>query len=85
MIQVSNIRPDYHAPPSKNVTSIYLERFLKELADDQYSSIIKSSIYSIKHMYIQYSTTAVDYPEIGGLMEVSMLYLQILRFYLVGQ
>ena len=62
-------------------TFFYLGRFLRKLADDQYSIITKESIYHIKHMYIQPFTT-----EMGSLMEVStMFYMQILRFYLVRQ
>ncbi len=85
------------APPSKNAVSAFqisckllsftLEDFsLKKLADDQCSSITKGSIYLyMNHMYIQPFTTKVDWPEIGCLMEVSVLYMQILRFYLGRQ
>ncbi len=67
-------------------TFFYIERFLKKLADDQNSSINKGSIYQIKHMYIQPFTTVVDRPEIwcfGSIYYV--LYLRILRFYVVWQ
>ena len=55
-------------------TFFYIERYLKKLADDQYSSITKGSIYHIKHMYIQPFTTIVDWPEIWCLMEVSSMF-----------
>ncbi len=55
-------------------TFFYLGRFLKKLADDQYSSITKDSIYHIKHMYIQPFTTIVDWPEIVCFMEVSTMF-----------
>ncbi len=54
--------------------SCYLERFLKELAGDQCSSLTKGSIYHIKHMYIQPFTTVVDWPGIWCLMEVSTMF-----------
>ncbi len=54
-------------------TSFYLGRFLKKLADDQYSSITKGSIYNIKDMYIPPFTT-VDWPEIWSLMDVSTMF-----------
>ncbi len=77
---------DISAPPSKNTVStfhilwklifFYLGRFLKKLADDQYSSITKGSIYCINQMYIQPFTTVVDWSEIGCLMEVfTMFYI----------
>ncbi len=56
------------APLSKNAvsafqitykhTSFYLERLLKKLADDQFSSITKGSICYVKHtcMYLQLFT-----------------------------
>ena len=34
-------------------TSFYLGKFLKKLADDQYASIAKSSIFYIKHIHLQ--------------------------------
>ncbi len=53
----------YPAPPNKKrsicisdfkqTTFFYLERYLKKLADDQFSSMPKSSIYHTKHIYIQ--------------------------------
>ncbi len=55
-------------------TFLYLGRFLKKLADDQYSSIFKGSIYHIKHMLIQPLTMGVDWPEIACLMEVSTMF-----------
>ena len=46
----------------------------------------KGIIYHIEHMYIQPFTQVVDWPEMWRLMEVStVLYLQILRFYLGRQ
>ncbi len=42
-------------------TFFYLERFLKKLVDDQYSSITKGSIYYSKHMYIQPFSMEVDW------------------------
>ena len=58
------------APLSKNAVSafqiarktnfFYLGRFLKNLADDQCSSITKGRIYHIKHMTIQPSTIEVN-------------------------
>ncbi len=76
---------DISAAPSKSLRSVcisdfmqttffYLERFLQKLADDQYSSITKGSIYHIKHMYIQPFTTIVDWSEIRCLMEVSAMF-----------
>ncbi len=72
------------APPRKNAVSafqvssklllFYLGRFLKKLADDQCSSITKGSIYHIKYMYIHPFTIVVNWPEIGGLMEVSTMF-----------
>ena len=53
-------------------TLFSLERFLKKLADDQYSSITKGSIYHI--LYIQPFTTIVDWAEIWRLMEVSTMF-----------
>ncbi len=42
----------------------YLRRFLKKkIADDQYSSITRGSIYRIKHMSIQLSVMEVDKPD----------------------
>ncbi len=41
-------------------TFFYLGRFLKKLADDQFSSVIKGSIYHIKHMPMQPFTMGVD-------------------------
>ncbi len=55
-------------------TFFYFERFLKKLADDQYSSITKGSIYNFKHVYIQPFTTVVDWPEIWCLMEVTTMF-----------
>ncbi len=55
-------------------TFFYLGRFLKKLADDQYSSITKGSIKHIKHMYIHHFTTVVNWPEIGCWMEVSTMF-----------
>ena len=59
------------------ITFFYLGRFLKKLADDQWSSTTKGSIYHTKHMYIQPLTTIlVDWSEIGCLVEVSaMVYI----------
>ena len=55
-------------------TFFYLGRFLKKLADDQYSSIIKDSIYHIKLISIQPFTMAVDWHGTGCLMEVSVMF-----------
>ena len=55
-------------------TFFYLGKFLKKLADDQCSSISKSSIYYIKHRHIQSFSMGVDLPEIGCLMEVSTMF-----------
>ncbi len=55
-------------------TFFYLGRFLKKLADDQWSSITKGSIYHIKHIYIQPFTTVVEWPDIRCLMEVSTMF-----------
>ena len=55
-------------------TFFYLGRFQKKIPDDQCSSITKGSIYQIKHMAIQPFTMGVDSPEIGCLMEVSILF-----------
>ena len=49
-------------------------RFLKKLADDQCSSLTKGSIFHIKNMYIQPSTTVVDWPEMWHLMKVSAMF-----------
>ncbi len=49
-------------------------RFMKKLADDQCFSPIKGSIYHIKHTSIQPFTMGVDLPEIGCLMEVSIMF-----------
>ncbi len=54
-------------------TVFYFGRFLKKLADDRYSSITKGSIYHIKHMFIQPFTMDMGWPEIGCLMEVSVM------------
>ncbi len=54
-------------------TVFYLGRFLKQIADDQCSSITKGNIYHIKHMSIQPFTMGVDWPEIGCLIEVSVM------------
>ena len=62
-------------------------KFLKKLADDQWSSITKGSIYYIKHMNIQPFSMVVDWPEIwmfNGSIYYA-LYLHILHFYFVGQ
>ncbi len=70
-------------------TFLYLERFLKKLVDDQFSSIpfrkAVSSIYET-HIHTTFYHSS-DLTRIWGLMEVStnVLYLQILRFYLVRQ
>ncbi len=67
-------------------TFFYLERFMKKLADDQCSSITRSSTYYIKHMYIHPFTTVVDLPEIGCVMEVSTVFYTLFAdtaFYLV--
>ncbi len=37
-------------------TFFNLERFMKKLADDQYSSIAKGSIYHIKHIHTTFTT-----------------------------
>ena len=65
----------------------YLERFLKKLADNQSSSITKGSINHINHMYIHPFTTVVVWPEIGCLMEVSIMFYacRYCVFYLVRQ
>ena len=47
---------------------------MKKLADDQCFSPIKGSIYHIKHTSIQPFTMGVDLPEIGCLMEVSIMF-----------
>ncbi len=47
---------------------------MKKLADDQFSSITKGSIYHIKRMYIEPFTTVVDWPEIRCLMEVYTMF-----------
>ena len=61
---------------SIQTTFFYLGRLMKKLADDQCSSITNGSISSIPNMYIQPSTTVVDWPEIRYLMEVStMVYI----------
>ncbi len=49
---------------SYKLLSFTLERVLKKLADNQYSSITKGSIHHVKHMYIQPFTTVVDWSEI---------------------
>ncbi len=46
------------------ITFFYLGRYLKKLADDQFSSLTKGRIYHINHMYIQPFTQVVDWPEI---------------------
>ncbi len=55
-------------------TFFSLGRFLKKLADDQCSSITKGSIYHIKHIDIQPFIMGVDWPEIGRLMEASIMF-----------
>ena len=80
--KVANLHKSYNI----QTTLFCLERFPKKLADDQFSSITKDSIYHIKHMYIQPFTS-------GGLTRNWMfkgsiyivLHLQILCFDLVGQ
>ncbi len=47
---------------------------MKELADDQCSSITKGSIYNMNHMSIQSFTVEVDWAEIGRLMDVSIVF-----------
>ncbi len=67
-------------------TFFCLGKYLKKLADDQRFSITKEGIYHIKHMHIQPFTAVVDWPVLmfnGSIYYV--LYLQILRFYLVQQ
>ena len=55
-------------------TFFYHGRYLKKLADDQCSLITKGSIYHIKHMSIQPFTKGVNWPEIGCLMEVCLIF-----------
>ena len=69
-------------PPRKNAVSafqisckllfFYLGRFLKNLAEDQCSSITKAVSTTFNIMYIQPFITVVDWTEILRLMEVSM-------------
>ena len=54
-------------------TFFYLGKFLKKSTDDQCSPRTKDSIYHIKHMSIQPFTMGVDWPEIGRLVEVSIM------------
>ena len=54
--------------------SFTLKDSFKKLADDQYSSITKGTIYHIKHLYIKHFTTVAYWPEIGCLMEVSTMF-----------
>ena len=85
----------YSAPPSKNAVSaildfvqtsfFYLERLLSKLADDQ-CSCIKGSIFNIKHInrtFYYSSWLTWNWMFNGSIFNV--LYLQILRFYLVRQ
>ncbi len=51
-------------------TFFYLERFVKKLADDRWSSITKGSIYHLKHKSIQPFNMGVD----GCFMEVSIMF-----------
>ncbi len=55
-------------------TFFFHGRFLKKIADDQCSSITKGSIHNIKHMSILPFTVAVDWPESGCLMGVSIMF-----------
>ncbi len=55
-------------------TLFCLRRFLKKLADDQYSSISKGSIYYIKHTSIEPFAMGMGWPEINHLMEVSIMF-----------
>ena len=75
----------YTAPQSENavcvnsdymqITFFHLGIFLKKLADDQCSSITEGIIYHIKHnVSIQPFTIEIDWPEIGHLMEVSIMF-----------
>ncbi len=48
-----------------------LGKFLQWLADDQFSSITKGSIYYVKHMYTQPFSMEVDWQEIWHQMDVS--------------
>ena len=50
-----------------------LGRFVKKIADDQYSSVSKGRIYHIKHMSIQPFALGMVWPEIGCLMEVPIM------------
>ena len=70
----------------------YPERFLKKLADDKillkkYSSITKGSIYHIKHYVhtIFYHTSGLSRNWVFNGSIYYVLYLQILRSYLVAQ
>ncbi len=67
-------------------TFFSFERFLKNLADDLYSSIPKGSIYHIKHVKhttFYYSSGLNKIMFNGSIYYI--LHLQILRFYLVRQ
>ncbi len=73
-------------------TFFYPERFLKKLADDKillkkYSSITKGSIYHIKHYVhtIFYHTSGLSRNWVFNGSIYYVLYLQILRSYLVAQ
>ena len=69
------------APQSKNSIMCILDhmqstflccgKFMKNLADDQCSSVTKGNIYYIKHMYIHPFSKEVDWPENWCLKEVS--------------
>ena len=64
------------------ITIFYLGRFLKKFAVNQCSSITKGSIYHIKHNVHTTITTGVDWPEIGCLMEVSVMF-DICTYYIL--
>ncbi len=62
----------------------YLENVLKKLAGDQCSSITKGSIYHIKHTTFYHNSGLTRNMTFNGSI-CYVLYLQILRFYFVGQ
>ncbi len=97
LLQDSVLLAAFSAPPSKNAVSafqisckllfFYLGRFLKNLADDQWSSLTKGSISHIKHYvhttFYHSSWLTRNLMFNGSIYYV--LYLQILRFYLGRQ
>ncbi len=70
-----------------HITFFCLGKFLKWLADDQFSSMTKGSICYIKHMYIQPVSMGVDWEEIWYQMDVSTMFyfFRYCLFFFVGQ